>query len=598
MKKRIISWVLLFLFILSAFPPVQVHAEKGEAFTGTRTVTFTADWSDLANYIDGGRPAFDMVLRVHIPQWAHYSIRTQGRDVQLSVWYDFESQVDYEAKTAGLILRSLALVCEQEDGLLMLENCTSFELLNFLNEALKTNESLGEKALDEIFTLKESTILVNGKTYELEDSVCIYPDGMKTVRMDYLSIETETRKNNSYSRTITARINTESGSSKDADALKKQFSHCGKVKVSKDTENFREISVTFEALSTQELEQKTMLCLNAPTFIREEHMGIDGKLVFVERTEFVELGQLLREEGTFHYAFLFPSYWENPGSYSSDVTVSEHIMNANNTSYIVCSYERDFQFDTIEVRTDLSNLLGKIQRTIICTAPADLAAGFHKNLKEKLELNLVNGAVLDIYDEAGTRYYTISYASWRLSDINNFTTEILKSSDCAMEIQTSWVPFGSWEITDSYNLDRIISHTVPADQMTATYILSDLAFPDKSLEEAEHVTVQDNSISFRIRSGSQIQLPYRQIQVVRCSIILVGVLFLLILVLTVIRKIKGLASKSARRKTNAAPQPVRTPPVQTPAPRTQSVIYCYYCGEKNMPEDKFCNQCGRKLTED
>ena len=53
MKKRIISWVLLFLFILSAFPPVQVHAEKGEAFTGTRTVTFTADWSDLANYIDG-----------------------------------------------------------------------------------------------------------------------------------------------------------------------------------------------------------------------------------------------------------------------------------------------------------------------------------------------------------------------------------------------------------------------------------------------------------------------------------------------------------------------------------------------------------------
>ena len=59
---------------------------------------------------------------------------------------------------------------------------------------------------------------------------------------------------------------------------------------------------------------------------------------------------------------------------------------------------------------------------------------------------------------------------------------------------------------------------------------------------------------------------------------------------------QGTKHKSAERISN--PAPAETFPFQAPSiTPAKTGNFCYQCGASNMPEARFCNQCGTKLTE-
>ena len=151
MKKRF-AYVFLAI-ILAASIVLPANAAARDEFSGTRSFQITADWSDLENYINGGRTAFDQILRGNMPEWFVYDIRTQGRDVTCTFSFSFSSFEDYQSKLATLIMRSPAILYSQEKDLLLMESCTPYDLLNFLENALNQHNCLSEKTLQEIFPL-------------------------------------------------------------------------------------------------------------------------------------------------------------------------------------------------------------------------------------------------------------------------------------------------------------------------------------------------------------------------------------------------------------------------------------------------------------
>lgn len=587
MKKRMLTLLLAVVLLLSVSMDARAAEEK---FSGTRRVAFTADWSDLENFVNGGRPAFELLLRSHMPEGVSYKMRTQGRDVTLTLTFSFDSLADYEEKSASLTLRTPALICDQEDGLLLIENSTSMELLNFLEKELAAQKTLAEKTLEQIFRLSESRITVNSEDYELSDGVCIHPDGAEPVRMDDLTIHTDAEENGAFTRTITAMVDLNKGTSGDVEELENQFNQVAEARVKRQSGNERTVSVTFEAMSQAELERKTMLCLNVPAFISEQQTPGESRAIRVERTEFLDLEQLLRAEGTFGYTFELPGYCENITVPEGKAQLSGSCVTAENTSFVTCTYERNLQFSSVEIRTDLSSLLGKLRRTIVCTIPTTLAEQYHRTITDKLQLNLCNGSVLDIYDRGGMRYYEISFSSWRVKDVEAFTASVLNSPDYAFELRSGWLPMGKSEIGDSYDMDDMISRTVPADRMTASYVLSKLSFFEKSMAEAENAEISDRTITFQIRSGSGIALSYRQIPVVKSAVLLLALVAVLILAARVVRKVRcflaRLRGEEIPRKPSGRGKKQKAQP---------EVCFCPYCGERNTTDCRFCNRCGNSL---
>jgi hypothetical protein len=67
---------------------------------------------------------------------------------------------------------------------------------------------------------------------------------------------------------------------------------------------------------------------------------------------------------------------------------------------------------------------------------------------------MINGCVLDIYDEGSFRIYKISYSSFFMKDIEKFTKSILEG-DCEIEYEDSWIPFVRSEYNEKISMDNI-----------------------------------------------------------------------------------------------------------------------------------------------
>ena len=579
MKRRLMAMLLACVLMISL--PVCVGAEESD-ISGVRTVEFKADWSDLENYVNGGRSHFDLILRSILPEWASYKLRSHNRNVTLTLAFSFDSLADYKDKVTELILRTPTLVCVQEaGGLLMIDNYTSFELLNFLEEQLKELECLSEMGLDQVFHLSSSSITVNSREYPLEDAVNIHPDDVHILQMDRLAIQTEMTENYGYKRTIVAGVDMTQEARRDISGLQEQFSQVGEVSVDRESDDERTISVTFEAANQAQLERKTMLCLNAPTFIAEHQTAAADGTIRVERTEFFDLEQLLRPDGEFFYSFDLPDYCKN---------TADRNISARNTPFISCTYDRDLRFDAIEIHTDLSSLSGRINRTILCTLPADVAENFHESIKGEFEKHMCRGTVLDIYDEKGMRCYRFSYSAWRASDVEAFTAAILNNTAGIFEMESGWFPLCRGMIVESFDADTLFHGLLPVDRISSSYTLSDWSFFLKSMAEVEGAELSGRTVTFQIRSGSTMTVSFRYVPVVRCAVVLLLLLVVFVLLLWAVRKIRRIsAGRRRKEKTNGHSAG------HNRKQKTSGTSFCPYCGEKNIAESRFCGRCGKPM---
>ena len=567
MKKQICSIFLAIWFVFSLCLPVQ--AAQAEDFAGTRSVVFTTDWSDLENFVNGGRAAFDLVLRSNLPEWLTYDIRTHNRDFYFTLSFDFTSYDDYHQKMAALLGHSPSVLYETDEGLLLIENDACSDILNFLEPRLTEGGYLPERELRDIFRLKHNRITINGNVYDTESNICILPEDALPISVDHLSIFTKTNKDASFTRTITARINTEGRSPRDLFKLEKAFNRAGSADTVKIDTKLYELTVSFNASSQAELGYQTTLCLNSPSFITERQSYVDRNTVSVEHMEFFDLEKLVTEEGNFDFTFTFPSYYQNPASDNSAVVVYDSYIASENQSFITYTFERKLQFSAIKITTDLSSHFGKIQRTILCTIPVDIASEFHKTITDKLRKNLINGSVMNIYDQDGMRHYAITFRSYWLEEIVEFTAAVLNSSQYALEWDRSWIPFDTIQIHDRLDPDDIISNIVPADQITAVYILPEPSWIIPSDNEAGE-PITGSTITRSIRAQENIHIAYRQLPFVTVILLAAAVLIVLCMII----------ARGRRRKQ-----------VRIPANKDR---FCHYCGSRLGEDEVFCHNCGKK----
>lgn len=572
MKKRLLHIVLVLILLTSLMLPAD--AASKEEFTGTRSIQVTADWSDLENYINGGRTAFDQILRGSMPEWFAYEIHTQVRDVTCTFSFSFTSFEDYQKKLKQLIMRTPAILYSREDSLLLMESCTSFDLLNFLEAALNEKKCLSEKSLEEIFRLTGSTIEIHSQSYDAINGVCIRPEDSEAVLMDNLSVKTVTNKNYGFSRTITAQVK----SGGDADELEKQFSLVGNAKVRKNEDSY-EVSVSFNAASQADLVSKTMQCLNSPTFISETQTAYDHKMVTVERTEFFDIDHLLGDNGSFSYTYVYPSYCENVISEDGSAHIHDSSVTSEGESFIAYTYQRKLQFSSLEIYTDLSAPSGKITRTVICKVPLEIAEVFHRNVTDKLRLNLVNGSVMDISDEGDSRCYKITFSSFLHKEIEVFTASILDDPGYKFDSSLSKLPFAENKIQDIFRVDSPISQIVPADEIAVTYILPDSARVKEGIDA--DVSTDGSVVTFHIRSKDNISLSYRHMNIIGLTGPAVVICLTAFLIAMIVNRIR----RRSRKGGSGTASPVTS----------HQVRFCGNCGSRLAPDGQFCQECGAKI---
>lgn len=602
-KTLIIFWLTCICFHSSL---LKTQAEES-IFTGVRTMELKADQSDIENFINGGRTAFDFVIRSHAPEWLNYTLKTVGRDAYLNFSFEFTSYDDYCAKLEELLQYAPSVVWIEDNGTLLVENFDSFELLNFFNSGLEEAGCLIEKTPEELFSnITLDTIEINGEEHRIEGRVNIRPKGRESIKFDEVEMSTVGRKDGTFNRSIIVKLNSASKGQKNVEDIIERLCQMAKVKEEYLIEGGVKITADFEAYNSEDLVRKTMICLNATTSIQEMEEYVDDTTVRVKRVEFIDISSLLNENGVFRYSYEFPSYYQNvTGKEDSAVIINETSMVSQNESYMECYYERGFQFDEIEIYSDFSSWFGKKKRTVKLNTDIDTAQFYHEVIKEELSNKLEKGMILDIYDDGKKRCYEISYSSYLMKEIEEFSEAIL-GSVCRMDIDESWIPFAQSTLKENILINEIIPQMSPARETVISYKL--LPMSKVADMEEDSVVVEDNLITYRKGNSVLVDINYKTLNLLKCMVEVLVLVFVIIFAIIVYVKIKKLIKK---RKQNEDERKLKEEYLKEHLAEGQMAeekileihedvkegteIRCPQCGNFVSTEARFCGKCGVSL---
>ena len=539
MKKNKLTILLVICLILTAnllgSISFKVSAAEKKNFIGTRLVEYSVDKSDIDNFIDGGKAAFDLILRANTPQWVEYQISSKGRDMRLCLQFDFESYEDYSTKLSELLTYSPSMVCSTDNQLLLLESHSAIELLNYFQGILFSRGCINEKRFDEMFEIEKNEISINSADYQSQERISIRPENDSIIKFDSLDIRTTSNEDGSFARKITVNIN---NTNKEVeDMLLSRFNEIGTIETNDSSEEKLIVSVDFVANNQSELIKKTMTCLGTATSILEKQAFLDEQTVNVERIEFFDLESLMNEEGQFNYSHTYPSYTSNIIGNDDNVYVSGSTVSVRNTPEIICQYQRPIKFSSIEIYTDLSNFFGKLKRTITFTVPTDIAADYHSVIKNEFQNRLIKGSVFNIYDEGGKRYYEITFSSFFSNELSEFNNAIVNSKR-NIKYSNSWIPFGNSYIKERIEFDEIFADTIPPDEFTVLYKLPTISSVSLDNIKSNGAEKVDSTIEYSVKSSDNINLEYRCLNILKLIIELLPIIAITILVMVYGKKKK------------------------------------------------------------
>ena len=539
--RKLLALVLCCLTFGSLFLLPASAEEPG--FVGSRVVEYVADKSDIDNFIDGGRSAFELVLRSSMPSWAVYQLRSDGRDLRLSLQFDFTSYDEYTARLTELLTYAPSIVCLQEEKLMLLEGHGVMDLLGSVQSALAARDCLREKPLADLFRVRKNEITVNGEVYQAEDRLAIRPAGDMAVRFDYVDIDTQEREDGSFSRTITVSIDDPEEHARDL--LLGRFKEAGRSEVITDETYMLKLRVEFGAGSEEELLEKTMACLGQATSIAQQQEYLDSRTVAVQRTEFFDLESMMTENGSFCYRHTYPSYVEALQSTMEEAEVYDQTLTVYDAQRIVCQYNRAFRFSSIELHTALPDYLGKIKKTITFTVPVKLAEGYHDRIKEELQAKLCRGSVLHIYDENAMRRYEISFSSYFTKDIGKFTRSLL-GDGCTFHYKTSWLPFGKSIVTENVDAGQVFSWAIAPEEVKVSYELPELASGSKIKTQSAGEKNADGSVT--VDASDKLTVSFTSPDLLKTALELVVLLAAAVTVLVYRIKKKKKAAKEKKEE--------------------------------------------------
>ena len=512
--KKVTSIALVFLLLASVFCTSAAAVGNNEGnFSGSRTVEFTVDWSDLDIAVNGSRPAFDLILRKSAPEWLVYSLSATGRDLILSMYFNFVSFEDYYEKISELLCYSPNVLYSDTEDFMLIEGNRSIELLNFLEYALEEQNCLNGESLSELLVLSRNEIFLDDNLYTGNDRIEIRQPENVVVKFSNLTINTRWNEDGSLTRSIEVRFDPEMTAEEDKLSIKRRFKSVEGAEVTDNLDENNVLSVTFQALSETQLSLDTMLCLDTATNISYKYRAADAKTVTVERAEYIDFSGLLNDDADFYYNFDFPSYIDTLKTDDQDIDVYNKHLSARNLDEISCSYNTPPFFTYIELTTDMSNVFGKISETVLLELPLELASQFHESIKEQLASKLTDGSVLDIYDETGHRCYKISFSSYSAKDIEEFKVSFLGRWN-RINYSDSWIPFGQSSIREIFDLGHLPFSETPLGEIRASYKASELIRTDG----LPYGAGDTGEISYHIKDGSTVLFEYRRLNVLKLMV--------------------------------------------------------------------------------
>ena len=562
--KKLLSLALAFLLTLCVLPVAAAEAPADTAaFAGTRQVTLSVDASDLNNYFNGGRAYFDLSLRLYAPAWLSYTMHSQGRELQVTLSFNFATMEEYNKRLGELVAGDPYVSYHRGGGaLLLLESHHAAELLNFV--CVPANGAgLGPMA-QELFAVKDNRITLNGQTYQGEAQLQVLPEGEAVIPLSSLEISTLC-KEEKYTRTLRVIP----ADSTQQEALLARFEKVGNAAQEENT-----VTVTLTGYSMADISRLTARCLYVSCNVTEKETPLEGIRVGVTRTELFACDALLTEGGHFRYEYTVPSYYRNVATEEEGaVTVTDGVVSTETAGPVQFYYERDFQFSQLDVRTDLSNLFGKARKVLIFSAPIARAEPFQQALRQTFEKVLADGVTLRIHDEGATRYYEVGFSSWFMGDVTAFVQTVLGPSyQC--EMADSWLPYGGSTLRETVAYTRRAIIQTPPSAITVSAVFpagSSYRLVDGGGEALE--LPEERTLIVDVEGASLITVAYHRFHLFKNILVLVLLAGLGVLVWWGIRTGKRLAVKKKQRpQPPAEPEPaaeVPEPMAEVPEPAAE-----------------------------
>lgn len=522
MKTILITLFTLLLFGVQTLNPSAVQAQEAD-FSGSRSFSWVIDGSDLDNYVNGGRNAYDLAIRYSKPKWLQYEIRAAATGVETSFTFDFASFDDYLSKVTVLLGYEPAIIQIEGDKFIYSENFESAELFGFMDGTLQSLVRQTEFSSEELFHPGEASFLLNGNLYDASERITIR-GAEEVLQLDLLEIVTRGQEGGTLVRRITAGVLDSSPGLDKVASLVGQFTMEG-LEPSVEKGVISLVILEFEVDDYQELMRLTMLALNTGVTVRETTTISDKPGIAVDFQELLDADRILTEHASCQYSFYFPDHYQNVSipEASADLSLSaDSISYSGRQPVIEFHYESDFRFHSIVVSTDMTNALGKVKRTIRLTAPTDSAIPFHLMIRQQLEEKLQRGMTLTIDDLDGDRYYEISFASWFPGDLAVWTEAILGKGQ-RLELKRRGLPFQRSTLSETITAGDILKPMAPPLSVEARYL-----FPAnvRFLSLEEHLTTDGQALSHRGRSKTlATQLVYAALNPVTTGALLLGLIF-------------------------------------------------------------------------
>ena len=293
---------IIIILILATTITGKANAKETPDFSGKRITTCRISYSDLDNYVSGGRTTLEMLLSRNEEEWLSYGITSQERDLYISLSFSFESYVDYEEKIS-ILMKAAPVTTYGKEGRAYIENFSPKELFEFLNYSMKEYELVDETDFTDFLEIYSDNIELNGETYSGTD---ILPQSdAKEIFFDSIDIDTEKDENGSWTRTI--QVDVPDGQSDIIfSELERRCEQCG---VSFESGS-RTGKMSFSAQSETELIEKTMTVLRTTVNIRHYRYYLENGSVRNETEENIDVKPLLGNGGEFSYRLELPETYE------------------------------------------------------------------------------------------------------------------------------------------------------------------------------------------------------------------------------------------------------------------------------------------------
>ncbi|MBR2290355.1 MAG: hypothetical protein IJ867_07255 [Clostridia bacterium] len=516
-------------------------------FKGTRTIQVLADNSNFNNYLNGGRDAFNDIIRINQIDWLTIELEAEEVTLNINLSFAFDSYQDYLDKVSILLGYSPVIIHEENT---YIEGFSTKDLVNFLVDDMQgANMYLNDTENIEIFVSGESKIeFEDGTVLEAENERIKQQENSDvSLSLKRLKIDTSfDKEENLFTRKMEFEIETKSDST--LNSMKKSFiNRCKEENVEYKNEETRKFTVEFSRSSEKDLASTTMILLNTASNIGMKEQYENGNKVQVTYSEYLDLQEILNEDAEFSYTFDVSDFEKvrlvDGANENAGFTLEDNIIKVEEPkSAYKFSYQKDFEFDKVEIITDFSNDW-YITRTFRLRARTIIAQNVHEEIKKSLENGLPDGTTLNIYDEGAYRYYDIVIKG-NVNQINSLTAKIT-DGEANLKVSQMLLPFMPSKVEDTIQVEQICSYVENYNNIEQRYIFKqDTKLPDR---EELVVEITDEGAPVVIQNGN-VSITYKNFDKILFAKVLILVIIVVVVFAIIKHKIKKLGQKIKEKK--------------------------------------------------